>query len=107
MTVLLERFDQASSAKFFAARIEGLGNTIRVERQQVSPGKLPLFNRATPLREKAKNRARGNELFPGALPAKQDSRIVSAVSIAKTAGVIFVLPEKERGVRAVGGVFTK
>src|SRR5438105_10101437 len=103
----LQCFGQTLLSKFFSCRIEGLGDAIGVEGDDISREELTLADRAIPFLEQSKNRAGGVQPFQSIIAAKQKSRGMSTVGVAQALRLVVILGKEERRVGILGRVFIK
>jgi hypothetical protein len=100
----LERGDETGFAELFLGLVEGFGDAVGVEGEDVAGGELALDGGGVPLLEEAEDGCGGVEALDLAAAAEEDGTEVAAVGVAETAGGVVVVGEEESGVGAVGGV---
>jgi hypothetical protein len=100
----LERGDEAVFAELFLGLVEGFGDAVGVEGEEVARGELALDGRGMPVLEEAEDGCGGVEALDLAAAAEEDGTEVAAVGVAESAGGVVVVGEEDGGVGAVGGV---
>src|SRR5215831_5649744 len=105
--VLAQAVDQAFFSEFSAIAVVGLGNSIRVQREQISGFQLAIRDVAFPFSEQAKQGAGGIETVVGVVGAQQQAREVSAIGITQPPRPIVVFSEEQRCIGAVDCVLVK
>src|SRR5260221_6921991 len=102
-----EGVEEARLAKFLAIRVEGFGDAVGVEGEDVAGGELAFAELAVPLFENADDGGGGFEARNGVVGAKEKRGEVAAVGVMQEARRVVILGEEQRGVGAVGGVFAE
>ena len=102
-----ERVEEARLAELFAIVIEGFGDAVGVEGEDVAGSDLAFADFAVPLFENAKDGGGGVEAGDGVVGAEEKRGEMAAIGEAEDAGGVVVFGEEERGVGAVGGVFAE
>src|SRR5215467_13404657 len=105
--VAAERVGETFFAEFIAPFVEGFGDAVGVESENVARRKLDFADVAVPVLKGADNRGGSFEARKRIVAAQQQGGKVAAVGVAQAAGGVVVLGEKQRGERAVRGVLAK
>ena len=102
-----ERIEKARLAEFFAIGIEGFGDAVGVEGEDVAGGEVTFAYFAVPLFENAEDGGGGVEASDRVVGAEEKRGEVAAIGEAKDARGVVIFGEEERGVGAVRGVFAE
>src|SRR5215472_2814646 len=105
--VAAEGSGEALFAKFVAIVVEGFGDAVGVERENVAGRNLGFADLAVPVLKGADDGGGGFEMRERIVAAKQQCGEMAAVGVAQAARGVVVLGEKQRGERAVRGVVAK
>ena len=102
-----QAIEEAQLAEFVASAVEGFGDAVGVEGEEVAAGKLAFADFAIPLFENAEDGGGGVEARYGIVATEKKSREMAAVGVAEQANGVIVFGEEKRGVGAVGCVFAE
>jgi hypothetical protein len=105
--VSLESADEAVFAELFLDLVEGFGDAIGVESEDVAGRELALDGGGVPLFKEAQDSGGGVKAFDDAVAAQKDGAEVAAVGVAEEAGGVVVVGEEDGGVGRVGGVLVE
>ena len=105
--VLLERGDEAVFAELFFGLVEGFGDSVGVEGEDVAGGELAVDGGGVPVFEEAEDGGGGLEMLDVAVVAEEDAGEMAAVGVTEAAGVVVVVGEEDGGVSAVDGVLVE
>ena len=102
-----ESGDEAVFAELLFGVIEGFGDTVGVEGEDVSGGKLTLDDGGVPLFEEAEDGGGGVESLDFAIVPEKDGAEMAAVGVTESAVVVVVVGEEDSGVSTVAGVLVE
>jgi len=91
ITMRMERLDEPPFPELVALRVEGLGDPVRVDGQQISSAEAELRRPALPCREQAKDPRRRLEPLDGSGAPQEQRRQVPAVRVTQTSRTIVEL----------------
>jgi len=101
-----QRIEEARFAEFFVFVVEGFGDAVGVEGQEVAGGEMAFANFAIPLFENAQD-CGGGVKADSVVTAEKKSREMAAVGVAQKAGGVIIFGEEKSGEGSVGGVFAE
>jgi len=102
-----EGVEKARFAEFLAIMVEGFGDAVGVESEDVAGGDLAFAELALPLFENAKNRGGGVEARHAAVVAEEKGGEMATVGVAEQARRVVVFGEKKSSEGTVGSVFAE
>jgi hypothetical protein len=91
--VLLQRGDEAFFAELFFGFVEGLGDAVGVEGEDVAGSEVAVDCGGVPLLEEPEDGGGGVEELDGTVAAKEDGGEMTAVGVAEAAAVVVVVSE--------------
>ena len=102
-----EGIEEARLAEFFAIVVEGFGDAVGVEGEDVAGAEVAFAELALPLFENADDGGGGFEARYGVVGAEEKRGEMAAVGVMQEARRVVIFGEEQRGVGAVGGVFAE
>src|SRR5260370_27419154 len=102
-----EGVEEARLAEFCAIRVEGFGDSVGVEGEDVAGGELAFAELALPLFENTDDGGGGFKARDGVVGTEEKRGEMAAVGVMQEARGVIIFGEEQRGVGAVGGVFAE
>src|SRR5271169_4666234 len=107
VAMALQTVEEALLAELLTVAVEGLGDAVGVERERVTCEEPGLAHGTVPILEESEDGSGGGEAFYTVIAANEQRREMPAIGVAQASRLIVVFREEERGVCAIGRVFTE